>query len=163
MALDSNSHGRTVNTTALQPFWNINIHTNLGKGTQDDGGLRQVHSNEAYPPDSRHTTSYMEYQPFHVLSIASHARVHAPYPPLIPLNGRRECRAFLCAVFGIKGASHLLMIHLMTHLSNQSTPLVPRYLGDPLIIESPVSYQWPMLDLPLLVIGASLFIYVPGF
>src|SRR6266849_6416236 len=62
--------------------------------------------------------------------------------------------------FGVKGASHLLTTHLMTRLSKQSTPLVPRYLGDPLFIESPVAYQW---SIPLPVIGPSSFIFVPGF
>jgi len=139
-------------------------HSNLGKGIQDCGGrLRQVHSDEANSPDSRHTVSSMEYHFFHVPSLASHARIHAPYPPQIPLNGRGECHLFLRSQlsFGIKGECHLLTTHSMTGLSK--TPLVPRYLGDPLFIESPASYQWPMLDLPLPVIGASLSIFAPCF
>ena len=118
------------------------IHSNLGKRIQDYGDrLRQIHSDEANPPDSRHTVSYMEYHPFHVLSLASHARIHAPYPPQIALNGRGESRFFSrCQPsFGVKGESHLLTTHSMTGLSKQSTPLVPRYLGDPLFIESPAS------------------------
>jgi hypothetical protein len=42
-------------------------HSNLGKRIQDYGGrLRQVNSDEAIPPDSRHTLSYLEHYPFHV-------------------------------------------------------------------------------------------------
>jgi hypothetical protein len=140
--LDSDSHGCEHHrlATVLEYY----THSNLGKRIQDYGGrLRQVRSDEANPPDSRHTVSYMEYHPFHVLSLASHARIHAPYPPQIPLNGRGESRFFfaLSTLFRRQGGKQL-----DDCLSKQSTPLVPRYLGDPLFIESPASYQRPMLD-----------------
>jgi hypothetical protein len=133
MTLDPDSHGCTVNTIALATILDCTC-SDLGKRFQDYGGcLCQVHSDEASPPHSRHTVSYMEYHPFHVLSLASHARIHPPYPPQIPLNRRGES-LFLCCQpsFGVKAASHLPTSHLMSHISKQSTPLVPRYLGDPL-------------------------------
>ena len=80
------------------------------------------------------------------------------------LNGRGESRFFFLRSqpsFRRQGESYLLTTHSMTDLSK--TPLVPRYLGGRLFIKSPASYQWPMLDLPLPVIGASSFIFVPCF
>lgn len=55
----------------------------------------QFHFNEANPPDSRHTVSYIEYHP----SLSRHwlhTLVYTLFYPLqIALNGRGESRFFL--------------------------------------------------------------------
>lgn len=83
--------------------------------------------------------------------------------PLIRLRYLSMNFLALSTLFRCQGGKPLTNNPLDDPFLKTLDPLVPRYLGDPLFIESAVSYQWPMLDLPLLVIGASLFIFVPGF
>jgi hypothetical protein len=92
---------------------------------QDGGGcVRQVPSDEANPPNPRHTVSYTECHPSHVLLMASHARIYALIRIGYLLMDVENLRFFfalsLSALFRRQGSKPLnLLTHLMPRLPKQ--------------------------------------------
>lgn len=123
--------------------------------------MRQFHFNEANPPDSRHTVSYIEYHPSlnrHWL----HTLVYMLFYPLqIALNGRGESRFFFAPSqpsVGVKGTMFLLTTHSMT----RSRPTGPPTFGGPPLFKV-LGHIGGQFQIAFLVIGSSSFIFVPCF
>ncbi len=96
--------------------------------------MRQFHSNEANPPDSRHTVSYTEYHPLHVSLLVPHVRLHALYPFQKTPNGCGASQFFsaLSTLFRRQGDNPLTVNPLYDPSLETVDLTSSRRLGDPL-------------------------------